>query len=71
MTFTAKEIKEVYVHEIIAIHAGNGGIIPLSKCDRSGTVFSKVRSLGHGFMLRDVVKLKKNPKAKEVAKENE
>jgi len=71
MTFTAKEIKEVYVREIIGIHAGNGGMIPLSKCDKDHVEFSKVKPLKHGFMLRDVVKLRKNPKAKEVAKENE
>ena len=59
MTFNSKEIKEVYVREIISKRTGNGGVIPLSKCDRNDTVFSKVKPLGHGFMMRDVIKLRK------------
>ena len=63
MAFNSQEIKEVYKRVIIGKRTGNGGIIPLSMCDREGDVFSKVRPLGHGFMFRDVVRLHKNPKA--------
>ena len=63
MAFTNQEIKEVYKREIIGKRAGNKGILPLSMCDREGDVFSKVRPLGHGFMFRDVVRLRKSPKS--------
>ena len=62
MTFTTKEIREVYKHEIIGVRTGKGGMIPLSKCERDGAEISKVKPLGHGFMFREVVKIrKKNP----------
>jgi len=71
MTFTTEEIREVYKHEIIGVRTGKGGTIPLSKCNRGGAEFSKVKSLSHGFMLRDVVKIRrKNPvKVKAVTQE--
>jgi len=62
MTFTSQEIKEVYVREIIGKRAGNGGIIPLSKCDRDRVEFSKIKPLSHGFMMREVIKLRKKSK---------
>jgi len=68
MTFTSQEIKEVYVREIIGKRAGNGGVVTLSMCDRDDSVFSKVTPLTHGFMRRDVVKLRKKSQAKVVAK---
>jgi len=71
MTFTNQEIKEVYKREIIGKRAGNGGVVTLSMCDRDDGVFSTIKPLGHGFMLRDVVKLRKKPKTNVVAKENE
>ena len=63
MTFNSQEIREVYKREITGKRTGNGGVIPLSMCDRRDDVFSKVKSLGHGFMLRDVVRLHKKSKA--------
>jgi len=72
MTFTGKEIKEVYRREIIGVRAGNGGVVPLSMCDRKSAVFSKVKPLAHGFMFRDVIKLrKKNPVVKTKVATNE
>ena len=71
MTFSNQEIKEVYKREIIGKRAGNGGMIPLSMCDRDDVEFSKVKPLNHGFMMRDVIKLcRKNPtKIKAITKE--
>jgi len=66
MTFNSQEIKEVHKREITGIRAGNGGRIPLSMCDRGGAVFSKVEPLGHGFMHRAIIKLRKNPKSTKV-----
>ena len=62
MTYTSQEIKKEHKREIIGIRAGNGGMVTLSMCDRDDAVFSKVTPLGHGFMRRDVIKLRKNPK---------
>jgi len=62
MTFTSQEIKEEHKREIIGIRAGNGGMIPLSKCDRDHVEFSKIKPLSHGFMMREVIKLRKKSK---------
>jgi hypothetical protein len=71
MTYTNQEIREVYKREIIGKRAGNGGVIPLSMCDRDGVEFSTVKPLSHGFMMRDVIKLRrKNPtKIKAITRE--
>ena len=71
MTFSSQEIKEVYKREIIGKRAGNGGVVPLSMCDRDSVEFSRIKPLSHGFMMRDVIKLRrKNPtKIKAITKE--
>ncbi len=71
MTFSSQEIKEVYKREIIGKRAGNGGVVPLSMCDRDSVEFSKVEPLSHGFMMRSVIKLRRrnSTKIKAIAKE--
>jgi hypothetical protein len=71
MTFSSQEIHEVYKREIIGKLAGNGGVVPLSMCDRNNVEFSEVKPLSHGFMMRNVIKLRrKNPtKIKAITKE--
>ena len=68
MTFTNQEIKEVYAREITGKRTGNGGVVTLSMCDRNNAVFSKVKPLGHGFMMRDVIKLRKKSKTSDTGK---
>lgn len=70
MTFSNQEIREVYKHEIIGKRAGNGGMVPLSMCNRGSVEFSKVKPLNHGFMMRSVIRLRiKNPtKVKAITK---
>ena len=64
MTFTTSEIREVYRRKITGIRTAKHGMIPLSMCDREKTMFSEVRPLTHGFMMRNVIKLRKKSPVK-------
>ena len=64
MRFTTNEIKEVYRREITGIRTAKRGMIPLSMCDRERTMFSEVKPLTHGFMMRNVIKLRKKGSVK-------